>query len=58
VAEHNAFWARPQRVAQRLIALEGVLPGVDLSRLVSRYPALLLEHTAAGVHAKLDALRC
>lgn len=44
-------------VAQRLIALEAVLPGVDLSRLTARYPAILLEHTAAHVKSKLASLR-
>ena len=44
-------------MAARLIELEALLPGVDLSRLAARYPALLLEHTAAGVAAQLDSLR-
>jgi hypothetical protein len=45
-------------IAQRLIDLEEVLPGVDLSRLTARYPAILLEHSIDGIRDKLQALRC
>ena len=45
-------------IAQRLIDLEEVLPGVDLSRLTARYPAILLEHSVDGIRDKLQALRC
>ena len=47
-----------QMIAQRLIDLEEVLPGVDLSRLTARYPAILLEHSIDGIRDKLQALRC
>lgn len=47
-----------QMIAQRLIDLEAVLPGVDLSRLTARYPAILLEHSVDGIRNKLQALRC
>ena len=47
-----------QMIAKRLIDLEEVLPGVDLSRLTARYPAILLEHSISGIRDKLEALRC
>ena len=47
-----------QMIAQRLIDLEEVLPGVDLSRLTARYPAILLEHSVDSIRQKLQALRC
>jgi hypothetical protein len=47
-----------QMIARRLVQLEEVLPGVDLSRLTARYPAILLEHSIDGIRTKLEALRC
>lgn len=49
--------ASVQMIARQLIDLEAVLPGVDLSNLTARYPAILLEHSAEGVAAKLASLR-
>lgn len=45
-------------VAAKLVGLRGLLPSLDLSRVFSQYPHLLLDLSEEQVAAQLEALRC
>jgi hypothetical protein len=46
-----------QVIADKMVRLKALLPGVDASRLVLRCPALVLFHEAAALEANLEKLR-
>ena len=46
-----------QDIANRMLALREILPHCDLSALVARFPALLLELEPCAVAAQLSDLR-
>ena len=46
-----------QRLAERLSQLRGLLPGTDVSMLVSKLPAIVLEHEAEELAARLTILK-
>ena len=55
-AEHMCC-AIMQDIANRMLALREILPHCDLSALVARFPALLLELEPSAVAAQLSDLR-
>ena len=46
------------RIADNLLALRRVLPGLNAASLVLRYPALLIDMDAHDIEARAAALRC
>ena len=48
---------RAQAIAKKLIRLREALPNTDISKLVARSPAVLLELTPATVAARVSQLR-
>lgn len=50
--------ARLQAIANKLVRLREALPNTDISKLVARSPAVLLELDPAVVAARLSELRC
>ena len=47
-----------QDIADKMVGLKALLPGVDASRLVHRCPSLVLFHDTAKLEANLQQLRC
>ena len=56
--EHVSLSRLPlQAIARKLVELRIVLPSCDLSKLVARFPPLLLELEASAVAAQVSSIR-
>lgn len=49
---------RQDRIANNLLTLRRILPGLNAASLVLRYPALLTDMTAPDIEARTADLRC